>query len=264
MPAGKLAYLLHGLFHYAGNSVIVFISRLAVLEINIRVLSGTLLMGMLRIKRAGPELGHGIIIHQLSHIFIIYHFYLLYFVRGAEAVKEMKEGNLGLKRGKMRHKRQIHYLLNRSAGQHGKASLTTCHNVRMVAENGKRVSRERTSAYMEYAGKQFARDFIHIGNHKQQTLAGGKGAGKRACGKRAVNSARSASFRLHLSYPHSLSEQVFPSESGPFIAYLRHGRGGSNGIDSGNIAKSIGHMACSRIAVNGHGFCHCGMTSLKI
>ena len=96
--------MFHSLFYYAGNGVIEFIRRFAVLEINIRILSRALLMRMFRIKRACPELSHRVIIYQFSHILIINHFNFLNFMGSAEAVKEMQERHFGFKRRKMSNK----------------------------------------------------------------------------------------------------------------------------------------------------------------
>jgi hypothetical protein len=55
---------------------------------------------------------------------------------------------------------------------------------------------------------QLAGDLVHVGDHQQQTLAGGEGRRQRAGLQRAVHRAGGAAFRLHLDdgghLPHRL------------------------------------------------------------
>ena len=168
----------------------------------------------------------------------------------------MQKRHACLKRGQMGHKRKIHNLLHRRACKHCKAGLTAGHNIGMVAENGKRMSGQRTGAYMEYAGQQLAGDLIHVGDHQQQALAGSKGRGKSTAYQRAVHGAGCTGLGLHLRNSHGLPEQILASVSSPLISDLRHGRGRRNGVNGGNIAESISHMAGSGITVYGHFFSH--------
>ena len=93
MAAGQRADLLHHFFNDAGDGQIVGVGRFAVLEIHVRVLGGAGLVGMLGVQRAAAESLDGVPVNQLGHFFIFDLFDLLHFVAGAEAVKEVEEGN---------------------------------------------------------------------------------------------------------------------------------------------------------------------------
>ena len=67
----------------------------------------------------------------------------------------------------MSDERKIHSFLYGSGSEHRKTRLTACHNVGMIAENVKSVSCNRSRADVENGGEQFARYFIHVGDHKQ-------------------------------------------------------------------------------------------------
>ena len=81
--------LIHIIFGYADDRVIIFIAGLAHLEEDIRVLRRTALRGMLRIQRAAAELVHRVFIQHIIKVLIVPHLDLLHLMRGSETVKEM-------------------------------------------------------------------------------------------------------------------------------------------------------------------------------
>ena len=151
--AGEGGNFIHIALNDSGRFEIVFISSLSVLEICIGILRGTLLNGVFGVERARAEVRNGVHIHKFFHLVVIYYVDFGNFVAGSEAVKEMKEGNFCVKRGKMSDQSQIHNFLNGAAGEHCKTRLAASHNVRMVAENVKRMSGKSTRAYVENRGQ---------------------------------------------------------------------------------------------------------------
>ena len=222
------------------------------LEENIAVLSRAHLNGMFGIERARFKCLDVVHVDERQNIFIIDAVDFGNFVAGAESVEEVQERHSRFKRRQMGDKSQVHRLLNRVGRQHGESRLAARHNVRVVSENVESVAGDASCANVEDAGQQFARDFVHIWNHQQQTLAGGIGSGKRACHKRAVHSARRARFGLHFRDAERLSEHVYSSLSSPFVGIFGHGRGGSNGVNSGDFAESVRYMRSGGITVDCH------------
>ena len=127
-------------------------------------------MGMLGVECAVAEALNCLEIAQLCHVFVLNELYLLYFVRCAEAVKEVHERNARLDRAQMSYESEVHNFLYGSGSEHGKTRLTCAHNVRMIAENRKRMSGKSTCRYMENAGKKLACDFVHVRDHKEKSL----------------------------------------------------------------------------------------------
>ncbi|MPN24337.1 hypothetical protein SDC9_171734 [bioreactor metagenome] len=109
---------------------------------------------------------------------------------------------------------------------------------------------------MKYGGKQLSGNFIHVGDHQQQTLRGRERRGQSARDQRAVHRARRAAFRLHLRDTHLLPEQVLASRGSPFVGDFGHRRRRSDGIYRRNVAECICDVRRGGIAINGHGFWH--------
>ena len=79
-------------------------------------------------------------VNEFLHVFIVDCFDFRNFVARSETVEEVKERNFGFKRRKVRDQSEIHNFLNGIGREHRKTRLTACHNVRMIAENVKRMS----------------------------------------------------------------------------------------------------------------------------
>ena len=155
----------HVAFNNVCNSVILAVCRLACLEEGISVLSGAAKRGSRRAIRLCAEFGNFVVIYHLRQLVIFPNLDLLHLVRGAEAIKEMQERYTAFNCGKMRDRAEIHSLLRTVGAEHGIAGLTAGINIGVVSENGKGVSCQRASGYMDNGGEHLARDFIHIGYH---------------------------------------------------------------------------------------------------
>ena len=254
LAAGNLLDDLHLLFDDGGRGEIVLVGRFAVLEVNVGVLRGAALDRMLRIQRAGAEFFDLLEVDIGLDLVVIDRGDLLHFVRGAEAVEEVQERHAGFDGAQMGDKSHIHGFLHAVGGEHRETGLAAGHNVAVIAKDGQRVRGQRAGGNMEDAGKQFAGDLVHVGDHQQQALRSSVGRSERARDERAVHSARSAGFGLHLVDMHSLAEQVQTAMRRPFVDVFSHRRGRRNGEDSRHIAKRIRNVADGGIAVNGH-FC---------
>ena len=129
LPAGELGNGLHLLLDYLGNGLIVLVDGLSALEIDVGVLSGTLLLGVLGIERAVLEIAYLIHVDEGLHLVVFDRVDLADFVAGTETVEEVQERHLALQRGKVRDEREVHDLLDAVGAQHREARLTSAHHV---------------------------------------------------------------------------------------------------------------------------------------
>ena len=109
----------------------------------------------------------------------------------------MEERHARFKRGGVGDAGQVLRLLNRSGGKQGKAGLPAGHHVGMIAENGEGVGGQGAGGDMHAEGQQFAGDFVHVGDHQEQALRGGKRGAERADLQHPVQRAGGAGFGLH-------------------------------------------------------------------
>ncbi len=167
----------------------------------------------------------------------------------------MKEGNFCFQSGKVCNQSHIHCFLHAVACKQCKTGLAASHNVLVIAENVQCMCSQCSCRNVEHARKQFAADFVHVGNHQEQTLACSESACECTCYKTAVYCTCSACFRLHFSNTNGLSEQVLSSDSGPFVGHFCHGRRRSNGVNSCNVTERISNVRGSGVTVNSS-LCH--------
>ena len=170
LTADNLGKLIHGLLDDIRCLHIKFVNRLATLEIDIRVLSGTADRRMVRAQRTGLMCGDERIVDNRTHIVIGNLFDLLNFVTGTEAIEEVQERNAGRQRGLLRDQRQVHDFLNIVRGQHSVAGLATGHHIGMVAEDAQCLAGQRAGGHVKDCRGQFAGDLVHIRDHQQQAL----------------------------------------------------------------------------------------------
>jgi hypothetical protein len=119
-------------------------------------------------------------------------------------------------------------LLDRVGGQQGKSGLADGHDVLVVAENGEGMGGDGAGGDMQHAGQQLAGHLVHVGDHQQQALGGGEGAGQRTGRQRAVDGGGGTGFALKLSDQQCLAEN-FCARGRPFVTDLADGEDGVMG-----------------------------------
>ena len=179
--ADLLVDIVHRGLHNAGQSIVIAVGRFPGLEEDVGVLGAAAQHRVVGVQGLGAEALDQRRIQQIVQILIVPGSHLADLVRRAEAVEKVQEGDLALQRGQMGHSRQIHDFLGIVGAQHGIARLAAGHHVGMVAENGQGVGRQGTGGHMDHAGQLAAGDFIHIGDHQQQTLGSREGCSQRSC-----------------------------------------------------------------------------------
>ena len=152
--AQLLVDLAHVLLHHIGQSVVVGVAGLTMLEEDIAVLVRAAHVGALGVQGVLAERGNGVHIAHFLQIVVIPHGNLLDLVRGPETVEEVDEGNTALDSSQMGHGSQVHDLLGIILAQHGEAGLTAGHDIGVIAEDVQGVSGDRTGGHVEHAGQQ--------------------------------------------------------------------------------------------------------------
>ncbi len=125
---------------------------------------------MFRVKGVFSEPVYRVTVKQFAKLFCVDLFNLLYFMRRAEAVKEVKEWDPAFNSREVCDTREVHYLLDTAGSQHRKTGLAYSVYIRMIAKNGKSLCRKSPCSNMKNRRQQFARNFVHIGDHKQKPL----------------------------------------------------------------------------------------------
>ncbi len=235
-----------------GESVVVAVGGLAVLEVDVAVLVAAAHGGVLGVQAALTEGVDGVPVQHIGQILVIPYGHLLNFVGGAEAIEEVQEGNATLNGGQMRHGGEVHDLLHVGLGQHGKAGLTAGVHILMVAEDRQGVGGQSTGGNMEHGGQQLTGELVHIGDHQQQTLRGGVGGGQGAGVQRAVNGTGGTGLGLHFHYADEVAEDILATLGGPAVNIVGHGAGGGDGVDGGKLGVGVGHVRRRGVAVHGN------------
>src|ERR1039458_4913378 len=96
------------------------------------------------VGRAGalPGRADQIVVDHGAHIVKAELFNLGNFMRGAEAIEEMQEGNARLQRRGMRDQRQVYRLLHRVRREQGESGLASGHGIGVIAKDGVAPARE--------------------------------------------------------------------------------------------------------------------------
>ena len=176
--AGDFSEFIHFFLNNAFDFFVEGVGSFAALEENVGVLSGAAdnrsfgTQSVFSVESIVDAFEHGF------QIIIGKQFDFFDFVRSAETVKEMHERNAAAQSCGLGNGSHIVSFLNRVGGQHGKTGLTAAHNVSMVAENRQGMISQRTGGNMHDERREFAGDFVHVGNHQEQTLRSGKGGGQ--------------------------------------------------------------------------------------
>ena len=249
--------LVHVLLHNLRQLVIELVSGLVNLEEDVRVLCLTLFHCVVRVQCVVAECLDCVEIRHVLQILEIPGLNLLNLVGGTETVKEIDKRNSALDCGEVCHRRQVHDFLNGRLTEHCTTGLSTCVNVRVIAENAECVGCNRTRRDIDDAREHLARDFIEVRNHQKKTLRRRIGRGQRACDKGAVNRTCRTCLRLHLRNLNRVTEDVLESLCCPLIRMLSHRRRRGDRIDSRDIGERIRRVRRRLVTIHGFPFsCH--------
>ena len=105
---------------------------------------------------------------------------------------------------------------------------------------------------MPAGGRQFTGDLVHVGDHEHEPLAGCESGTQRATLQGAVHGCSGPGLGLHLGDERHHSPDVPLTLRRPGVAMLRHGAGGSDGVDRDDPVELIGDARDRFVAVH-HG-----------
>ena len=247
--AGELADFAHVAGYYVGDGFVDLVAGFDGLEVDVAVLGGAAGDGGVGVEGALAEVLEGLLADHAAQGVFIEGLDLLDFVGSAETVEEVEERHAGLDGGQVGDGRKVLGLLDAAGGEHGKAGLAAGHDVLVVAEDGEGVRGEGAGRYVEYGGKEFARDLVHVRNHEQETLRGGEGAGEGACLEGAVDGAGGTGFTLHFGDFYGFAPEVLLALGGPFVDVLRHCGGRCDRVDGCVLAEQVSDAAGGLVTV---------------
>ena len=263
--------LVHVLLDDRRECIVILVACFSVLEEDIAVFSRAAENRVLGVDRACTESSDRVHIGHFLQIVEVPDLDLLDLVRGAEAVKEVEERHSALDGCKVCNRAEVHDLLRVGLSQHCKAGLTTCVDVRVIAEDVQCMGCNAACGYMEHAGKQLARDLVHVRDHQEKTLRRRVGRRHRAGRKAAVNGTCRTCLRLHLhdldgraeDVQRGLAENVLARRR-PLVDIVCHRAGGGDGVDACDFGKRIAYVRRGSVAIHGKFLsCHLEYTSEK-
>ena len=250
LTARNLGILVHRFLNNGGDFFIVRIGGFANLEEHVGVLRRSANDGAIRRQSVRTVERRGQAFNELLQVFVGNDVNLVDFVRRAETVKEVHEGNAGLQRRILGDRRHVLSFLNVVRAQHRQTDLAAGHHVGMIAENRQGVRRQRARGDMNDERGQLARDLVQVRDHQQQPLRRRKGRRQSARLQRAVNGADSARFGLHFIDFGNLAPNVFNACSRPGIREFAHrGRRGDR-VNNGNFIQTMRNVSGRFVGVH--------------
>ena len=249
--------LVHVVLHNLRQSVIVLVSRLVDLEEDVRVLRLALLLRVVRVQSLVAERLNCVEISHILQILVIPDLNLLNLVRSAETVEEVDERNSALDCCEMCDRRQVHDFLHGRLTEHCTAGLTTCVDVRVIAENAECVGCNGTRGNIEHAREHLTCNLVEVRDHEKQTLRRRIGRGQSACHEGTVHGTCRTCLRLHLRNLNRVTEDVLQALCCPLIRVLCHRRRRGDRIDSRDIGERIRRVRRCLVTIHGFPFsCH--------
>ena len=176
MPSDETGELVHGLLDDGRGLEVEGVDRLPRLEEHVGVLSGAPDEGALRAETAGAVRHQQLVVDHGAHVVLGQLLNLVDLGAGAEAVEKVDKGHPGLHGSRLCNEGEIHDLLRRVAGQEPPSGGAHSHHIAVVAKDGERLAGEATRGNVKDRGRKLAGDLVHVGNHQEQALGGGKGS----------------------------------------------------------------------------------------
>ena len=234
----------------SGNAGVEGVRGLARLEKRVRVVGGAADHRPLRGEPPGTVGAHQIVVNRRPDLLVRDDRDLVLLVRRSEPVEEEQHRHARFECRHLRHQRQIVRLLHGRGGEHRPAHHARAHDIRVVAEDGQRLRRQRSGRDMQHTGRELARDLVHVGEHQQESLRRRERRRQGAALERAVHGTGRAPFRLHLLDDRNLTPDVRDALRGPGVGQLRHRGGWRDRKDGADLVDAIRDMGGRRVAVH--------------
>ena len=169
-PPGGAGEVVHRLLDAVVDRVVPRVCRLAGLEVGVRVGGRAANDRVLRVQGAGAMGVNFRLRKQVSDRVISQRDDFVDFVRGTETVEEMNKRHAAFQRRNVRDQREVLRFLNAAGAQHRAAGLAYGHDVRVVAEDGQRVSGNGTCRNVKHKRRELPGQLVQRWDHQQQPL----------------------------------------------------------------------------------------------
>ena len=247
--AGDSCDFVHVFLDDGGSCIVELVDRFAALEVDVTILGADFGDGLFGTESAFAEFLDVFVIHEFRDVFVRDFFEFVDFVRSTETVEELEERNFGFVSCQVSNKSQVHFFLNAVSAEHGETGVTASHHVRVVTEDGERLTCESACCDMEDGREKFTGDLVHVGDHQEQTLRSGVGGGQRPGCQTAVNGTGGTCFGLHFSNVDFFAPDVFLVFACPLVNPFAHGGRRSDGVNSSGFAQCISDVRGGIITV---------------
>ena len=121
-------------------------------------------------------------------------------MRGPEAVEEVEERHATLERRRVGDRGEILSGLDIGRAEDRPARLPHGHHIALVAEDRKRMGRQRPGGDVDHRWGELAGDLVHVGDHQKETLRRRERGAQSATLQRTVECTRGATLALHLGH----------------------------------------------------------------
>ncbi len=168
--AGKGGELVHGGLRDPGDRVVEGVGGFTGLEEDVRVLGGAADDRSVRREPAFPVGDDELLGDHGANVVVRNEGDLVDFVRSAEAIEEVHEGDAGEQRGACGDEREVVGLLHGGGAEHGPARGARSHDIAVVAKDRERMGGNGACGDVEDDRRQLSGDLEHVRDHQEEAL----------------------------------------------------------------------------------------------
>ncbi len=246
---GEVGEFVHDVLHDGRAGEIEGIAGFASLEEDVGVLRGSTEDGVVRTKSALAMGANELLIEEGAEGVVGDGERFVDFVRGAETVEEMHEGDTGFEGSDVRDQGEVTCFLHRVRREHGVAGGAASHDVRVVAKDGESVCGDGAGGDVDDVGGKFACDLEEVGDHEQEALGGSEGGAKGTGLEGAMHGAGGSALALHLGDERNGAPDVLTAFFAPLVGPLGHGGRGSNRVNGDDLREAISDQGGGFISI---------------
>ncbi|MPM90107.1 hypothetical protein SDC9_137224 [bioreactor metagenome] len=232
-----------------GHVGVVAVASFHRLEEYVGVLRGAADEGRVGREAVVSVFAHEVVVYAGAHGVVGDFFYFHFFVAGAEAVEEVEDGNFAFEGRHLRDERVVHGFLYCRRGEHGPAGVAHGHDVGVVSEDGERVGGHASGCYVHDCAGEFARYFVHVGDHEQESLGGGEGGAQCSRLQRSVVGSRGPRLALHFFHQRHCAPDVGARFRRPLIRPFAHRRRRRDRVDRDHFVYRVRHVRRRFVAI---------------
>ena len=252
--SGLSGKAIHDILNNRGAGKVERVACFAGLEENVRILRGAAEDRPVGTQRAFTMMADGLVVDHGAKVIIGELREIVQFMRGAEPVKKVQEGNPCFQCRCVGDGSQVVGFLHRARGEQRKARLASSHHVAVIAENRERVRGHRASGDVNHRGSKLASDLVHVRDHQQKSLGRGEGRAQSSGLKSAVECASRATLTLHLHDLRNGAPDILATFDHPLIGQFAHRGGRCDRINRNHFTGTVCHRSGSLVPVHD---CHC-------